>query len=1547
MTFIRLFVFLCCCFVFNTLLAQTGLEEQIEAAKAELKRAEALYSKQHILYADQALILADLYFQSYQLIQEGEEDANALAKEALRFYRDSLGQNSPRYYEALKIIPADHARFYHLQMNLEDARKDSDRNLAFHLLEMAKFKIEEEFRGGVSLPLDAYSIEIYQLLIEAYALLKKSAAQELNLLFEDIPPSITKLVELHLQLQAMQKEPFSQNSNVLQEADLETSAQLEKFVEFILQLQRILENYRREVNNNLDLLPFSEKEVYIGLRKTLNNYKFSDPKAFQAFYRKLPKDFQKYYDIESAFWEGIDQHKTTDDQFYKDFKRLLYEMKEGLLMAYVNYSIDETFERVLEDIRLFQAGGKQNPYYQKVMDMQRLQRLSGNERYIEEERIALKELKANLKHFSEEYIDRLIKLAIIEFDEVQEDSAFTHFQQAIFIARKMDKGLTAEDEFRLDLGEDLDTLDLDFGLDEDIDLGLDDEDLIDLLPKVETSPKDSLPKVVKKQNTNALEQKYMAKIPKAWQQIIRNEDEIFNNYWNDELKILSYLNAARHYLKAAILEGRAEDYMKEALDLLRDSSSVRAEALEIIKAIALEDWETKHSLYNLFEYKNLILTHFSRADLEPFIRDVLKKVETHYGSREQNYAQVLALAADINYLDDAPQSNIYALGLYRKALDLYLRTEGKYYGYFELLKSMTAKAQETSNDWPVETMAAFFEDRLQIAKEIDLESGDLGWNYFEALQTYVDWHYKQNRYVSAEAKIKELILVLNSKGEDAQKQYKYASAVHNLARIYRKTGRLKLSFKYYKKAIQYAIDFEEYSLTLEAMDGLGLLLQDVGEYERALETFDQCLDYLEGYEAEGKIDRMNRFKDALNYIKILRHIGRVYLDMGAYDQAMDYYQKVIDFEEESDLLDFELDYSLKADLALWYDFAFEEEKAEFYYKNAIDGLKDLDEVSDALVNLADFYIRRGQDSLARPQLLKALDLDLRRLRDNYSNLAEEERLLFLNTIMPRVKRFYRFVARQNDEVLVKRMLNTHLIIKGLALENTTNIHSVIYASENVKLKNIYGEMQLLRQKVAAAASLSQQERLEQGIDISRLNEEIKAKEEALSRESKTLRGLLERQNKQVNFSGLQKILGKDAVAIDFILIQEKNEFADLEDYYYAFLIRPQDSFPKLLRLCLAEDLNFELNTEVNPSGLNYITDPSKSYYLYSLVWEPMAEYLKDYKNIHICPTGTMAKIAFTTLRVDDFSGQRLMDDHSLFYHTALRDLLERPVQEGSFMSSKPDILLVGGVRFNIQEEELRAALEFTPTTVDTSNLEGYGRAILTSGTQLREAFNYLPGTLKEINKIESVFEGYHWDVRSAKGIYALEEAISSQIRQKPPTILHIATHGFFFPPYQEDLNFKENEQNPDEETVEDRLAKEVNPLLRSGLALAGINHIWRGGARVSGLQDGIFTAYEVANLDLFNTELVVLSACETGDGDINNNEGVMGLQRAFKMAGANRLIISLWKVPDFQTSELMTLFYENYLNEQMLMHEAFEKAQHEMRRRYSNPYYWAAFILVE
>jgi CHAT domain-containing protein len=207
-----------------------------------------------------------------------------------------------------------------------------------------------------------------------------------------------------------------------------------------------------------------------------------------------------------------------------------------------------------------------------------------------------------------------------------------------------------------------------------------------------------------------------------------------------------------------------------------------------------------------------------------------------------------------------------------------------------------------------------------------------------------------------------------------------------------------------------------------------------------------------------------------------------------------------------------------------------------------------------------------------------------------------------------------------------------------------------------------------------------------------------------------------------------------------------------------------------------------------------------------------------------------------------------------------------------------------------------------------------------------EGITELPGTQKEIQQISKLFN-------NNPEVY-LEDRASEDITKQVnnPTYLHIATHGYFL--------------EDEEESGTSAKQYVPNPLLKAGLILAGSENFLMSGQPVNDAgDDGILTAYEAMNLKLDETKLVVLSACETGLGEVKNGEGVYGLQRAFKLAGAQSIVMSLWSVDDDATQELMSTFYSELLKSGK-QHEAFRIAQQKIKDKYQKPFYWGAFILV-
>ena len=211
-------------------------------------------------------------------------------------------------------------------------------------------------------------------------------------------------------------------------------------------------------------------------------------------------------------------------------------------------------------------------------------------------------------------------------------------------------------------------------------------------------------------------------------------------------------------------------------------------------------------------------------------------------------------------------------------------------------------------------------------------------------------------------------------------------------------------------------------------------------------------------------------------------------------------------------------------------------------------------------------------------------------------------------------------------------------------------------------------------------------------------------------------------------------------------------------------------------------------------------------------------------------------------------------------------------------------------------------------------------------------FGPLPGVTDEVRALRALLPQASFLTREQATKAALEKL-------NGPSILHIATHGFFLQDEQQATAEGRGAQAKEGTRLARWVAHAENPLLRSGLALTGAN---QGG---SGNTDGILTALEAAGLDLWGTKLVVLSACDTGVGEVRNGDGVYGLTRAFVLAGAESQIISLWPVSDRSTRDLVVGYYQALLQGEG-RGEALRRVQLQMLKDKSrrHPYYWASFI---
>ena len=502
------------------------------------------------------------------------------------------------------------------------------------------------------------------------------------------------------------------------------------------------------------------------------------------------------------------------------------------------------------------------------------------------------------------------------------------------------------------------------------------------------------------------------------------------------------------------------------------------------------------------------------------------------------------------------------------------------------------------------------------------------------------------------------------------------------------------------------------------------------------------------------------------------------------------------------------------------------------------------------------------------------------------------------------------------------ILDNELFIKGLALETNTRLLQLAGGSgdpENIKL------MDLLK---------TGRNRLEEMYKQGNSNDaEVTELENKLTAWEKSLNKRL-----GVNFKAdynrsytneLRNKMKSDEMLIDFFS-RDKLSAADNDTiFYYAIVLAKDYEYPKVVKVTSNKALDklFANNENLNSAAqLARIYETRGSVLVnksqvdfrncYDLIWQTIDSLSRGKKNIYITPSGYLNKISFAAIK--DPKQTYISDKYNIHILSSSRQLL-KPIN--STAPKKKSGVILGGINYDADSVMISG---YTPLATRSYTFDG--------DSARRAGFTYLEGTLTETKNIVSYLSDRKFSISFLTGKQATEEYFK-KIQTSQPYFIHVATHGFYLPDSKSKLGL-----------IPGTVTKAENPLLRSGLMLAGGNKAWLGQPIPAGKEDGILNSFEISNLDLSKTKFVVLSACETGLGDIKGSEGVFGLQRAFKLAGVEYIINSLWQVPDAQTSELMQAFYFNWVKG-MAFEDAFFQAQKTLKAKYP-PYYWAAFQLV-
>lgn len=458
-------------------------------------------------------------------------------------------------------------------------------------------------------------------------------------------------------------------------------------------------------------------------------------------------------------------------------------------------------------------------------------------------------------------------------------------------------------------------------------------------------------------------------------------------------------------------------------------------------------------------------------------------------------------------------------------------------------------------------------------------------------------------------------------------------------------------------------------------------------------------------------------------------------------------------------------------------------------------------------------------------------------------------------------------------------------------------------------------------------------------DMSVVDSAVNALESRLSRKLAGDTDLL----KGVQWRDIKHALKPDEAAIEFLRFKDYFP-AETDTQRYAALILRQDmDAPAFVYLCDEWEINRRLPKNVRRSS-DYVNqlyqtgsrgvivggqDQSRS--LYEMLWKPIEPFMTDVRTVYYANAGLLHRINLAAMRVNLDSV--LADCHQLVTLNSTRSL----VVPDRYTASNQNGLVMGGIVYDPDTTAIGLSL-FSLDTISYATRSAV--QFYKADTGPVEYWPLLPDAPREADNVGKILKKSLIASLVLKGYHATEEAFYKAIRLEgySPRVIHMATHGYFFA--------DPTESNAGSGESIFKLTK--HPLIRSGLILAGGNHAWATGAPIKpGLEDGILTAYEISQLNLSGTELVVLSACETGLGDIQGNEGVYGLQRAFKIAGARYLIMSLWEVPDEDSQKFMSKFYKLWLEQGMSIPDAFRQTQADFREMTGSRQLWAGFVLLE
>ncbi len=584
-------------------------------------------------------------------------------------------------------------------------------------------------------------------------------------------------------------------------------------------------------------------------------------------------------------------------------------------------------------------------------------------------------------------------------------------------------------------------------------------------------------------------------------------------------------------------------------------------------------------------------------------------------------------------------------------------------------------------------------------------------------------------------------------------------------------------------------------------------------------------------------------------------------------------------------------------------------KNNFYYYSILNNLSAL------------LKFQKKYDEAFKYQKL-IFDYEMEQIVSNIKFYTTDESIYFFKRFSGNMDLFYNYQLKINnsDISITDLIYNKLLIFKDFSLNNTINYKELFENSNDTVIKKYYIQLNEINSELGElyATNKSNQWKNVDSLEIQADNIEKK-----LIFRAKELQ-IPEFYNSvvidtSIKWTDIKNSLKENEAAIEFFNFQVYSD-ASLSwidsTIYCALIITKNTEKPQMIELFEEKQLLKILNSNEFFTDKEKITKiyQQKGDSLYILIWQPIEKYLAGVNKVYISPSGFLNNISFEAIKTP--RDNMLIDNYNICYLNSTKQILNT---EPLFVDNLKSAALIGGVNYSAKnpiDYNIRDSLDCS------KSIEKYFYKL-----------TYLPGSKKEIDSIEKVISQKNIKTIKLQDSTASEKSFYN-LQNENVEILHISTHGFYF---------------SEKEAKEIPYFKNKNievSLFRTGLFLAGSQNTLNDTIESNSINDGILNGYEISKLYFKDLKLVVLSSCQSGIGDLNS-DGVYSLKRSFKMAGADYIIISLWKISDEVSNSFFCSFY-NYLSKGFNIEEAFIKSKLDLKNsdKYSNPYYWAGFILT-